>query len=74
MFADDIVICSESREQVEGTLYRLRSALGRKVMMERVNGREACGTVRLQGGEVKREHVFKCLGSTVQSNGRFVKR
>ncbi|KAK3526940.1 hypothetical protein QTP86_004711 [Hemibagrus guttatus] len=77
MFADDIVICSESREQVEENLERWRFALerrGMKVSCSKteymcVNEREGCGTVRLQGEEVKKVQEFKYLGSTVQSNG-----
>ncbi|KAK3573948.1 hypothetical protein QTP86_033005 [Hemibagrus guttatus] len=77
MFADDIVICSESREQVEENLERWRFALerrGMKVSRSKteymcVNGREGSGTVRLQGEEVKKVQEFKYLGSTVQSNG-----
>ncbi|KAK3564791.1 hypothetical protein QTP86_027819, partial [Hemibagrus guttatus] len=77
MFADDIVICSESREQVEENLERWRFALerrGMKVSRSKteymcVNEREGSGTVRLQGEEVKKEQEFKYLGSTVQSNG-----
>ncbi|KAK3524687.1 hypothetical protein QTP86_000656 [Hemibagrus guttatus] len=77
MFADDIVICSESREQVEENLERWRFALerrGRKVSRSKteymcVNEREGSGTVRLQGEEVKKVQEFKNLGSTVQSNG-----
>ncbi|KAK3532664.1 hypothetical protein QTP86_027653 [Hemibagrus guttatus] len=77
MFADDIVICSESREQVEENLERCRFALerrGMKVSRSKteymcVNGREGSGTVRLQGEEVKKVQEFKYLGSTVQSNG-----
>ncbi|KAK3536468.1 hypothetical protein QTP86_013737, partial [Hemibagrus guttatus] len=77
MFADDIVICSESREQVEENLERWRFALerrGMKVSRSKteymcVNEREGCGTVRLQGEEVKKVQEFKYLGSTVQSNG-----
>ncbi|KAK3538646.1 hypothetical protein QTP86_010341 [Hemibagrus guttatus] len=76
MFADDIVICSESREQVEENLERWRFALerrGMKVSCSKteymcVNEREGSGTVRLQGEEVKKVQ-FKYLGSTVQSNG-----
>ncbi|KAK3516854.1 hypothetical protein QTP70_027075 [Hemibagrus guttatus] len=57
MFADDIVICSESREQVEENLERWRFALerrGMKVSRSKteymcVNEREGSGTVRLQG-------------------------
>ncbi|KAK3542855.1 hypothetical protein QTP70_005441 [Hemibagrus guttatus] len=77
MFADDIVICSESREQVEENLERWRFALersGMKVSRSNteymcVNEREGSGTVRLQGEEVKKVQKFKYLGSTVQSNG-----
>ncbi|KAK3524328.1 hypothetical protein QTP70_028059, partial [Hemibagrus guttatus] len=77
MFADDIVICSESREQVEENLERWRFALerrGMKVSRSKteymcVNEREGSGTVRLQSEEVKKVQEFKYLGSTVQSNG-----
>ncbi|KAK3515337.1 hypothetical protein QTP70_017194, partial [Hemibagrus guttatus] len=77
MFADDIVICSENREQVEENLERWRFALerrGMKVSRSKteymcVNEREGSGTVRLQGEEVKKVEEFKYLGSTVQSNG-----
>ncbi|KAK3555042.1 hypothetical protein QTP86_006366, partial [Hemibagrus guttatus] len=77
MFADDIVICSESREQVEENLERWRFALERRgIKVSRskteymcVNEREGSGTVRLQGEEVKKVQEFKYLGSTVQSNG-----
>ncbi|KAK3515275.1 hypothetical protein QTP70_013499 [Hemibagrus guttatus] len=77
MFADDIVICNESREQVEENLEGWRFALerrGMKVSRSKteymcVNEREGSGTVRLQGEEVKKVQEFKYLGSTVQSNG-----
>ncbi|KAK3515626.1 hypothetical protein QTP70_024868, partial [Hemibagrus guttatus] len=77
MFADDIVICSESRDQVEENLERWRFALerrGMKVSRSKteymcVNEREGSGTVRLHGAEVKKVQEFKYLGSTVQSNG-----
>ncbi|KAK3524010.1 hypothetical protein QTP70_017522, partial [Hemibagrus guttatus] len=77
MFADDIMICSESREQVEENLERWRFALerrGMKVSRSKteymcVKEREGSGTVRLQGEEVKKVQEFKYLGSTVQSNG-----
>ncbi|KAK3525541.1 hypothetical protein QTP86_034714 [Hemibagrus guttatus] len=85
MFADDIVICSESREQVEENLERWRFVLerrGMKVSRSKteymcVNEREGSGTVRLQGEEVKKIQEFKYLGSTVQSNrecGKEVKK
>ncbi|KAK3530996.1 hypothetical protein QTP70_007852 [Hemibagrus guttatus] len=77
MFADDIVVCSESREQEEENLERWRFALertGMKVSRSKieyicVNEREGSGTVRLQGEEVMKVQEFKYLGSTVQSNG-----
>ncbi|KAK3564512.1 hypothetical protein QTP86_022855, partial [Hemibagrus guttatus] len=77
MFADDIVICSESREQLEANLERWRFALeriGMKVSRSKteymcVNERKGSGTVRLQGEEVKKVQEFKYLRSTVQSNG-----
>ncbi|KAK3572609.1 hypothetical protein QTP86_000855 [Hemibagrus guttatus] len=74
MFADDIVICSESMEQVEENLERWRFALerrrGMKVSRSKteylcVNERKGSGT----GEEVKKVQEFKYLGSTVQSNG-----
>ncbi|KAK3542003.1 hypothetical protein QTP86_010272 [Hemibagrus guttatus] len=81
MFADDIVICSESREQVEENLERWRFALERRGMKVSgskteymcVNEREGSGTVRLQVEEVKKVQEFKYLGSTVQSNGEYEK-
>ncbi|KAK3545442.1 hypothetical protein QTP70_007642 [Hemibagrus guttatus] len=81
MFADDIVICSESREQVEENLERWRFALerrGMKVSCSKteymcVNEREGSGTVRLQGEEVKKVQELKYLGSTVQCNGECAK-
>ncbi|KAK3524726.1 hypothetical protein QTP86_001651 [Hemibagrus guttatus] len=77
LFADDIVICSESREQVEENLERWKFAVerrGMKVSRSKieymcVNEREGSGTVRLQGEEVKKVQEFKYMGSTVQSNG-----
>jgi hypothetical protein len=77
MFADDIVICSESREHVEEKLERWRFALerrGMKVSRNKteymcVNERVSSDSVSLQGEELKKVDDFKYLGSTVQSNG-----
>lgn len=77
MFADDIVICSESRQQLEENLERWRFALerrGMKVSRSKteymcINERESSGMVRLQGAEVVKVQEFKYLGSTVQSSG-----
>ena len=79
MFADDIVICSESKEQVEDKLESWISALGRRGMKVKrrkteymcVNERQdnGNGTVTMQVAEVAKVEDFKYLGSTVQSNG-----
>ncbi|KAI5089302.1 histone H4 transcription factor [Silurus meridionalis] len=68
MFADDIVICCESREQVEKSLERWRYALerrGMKVSRSKteymcVNEREGSGVVRLQGEELQKVEEFSC--------------
>ena len=79
MFADDIVICNESKEQVEEKLESWRYALERRGMKVNrrkteymcVNERQdnSSGTVKMQGEEVAKVEDFKYLGSTVQSNG-----
>ena len=77
MFADDIVICSESKEQVERSLERWRYALerrGMKVSRSKteylcVNERGDGETVLLQGVEVPKVKEFRYLESTVQCNG-----
>ena len=79
MLADDIVICSESKEQVEEKLESWRCALekrGMKVNRKKteymcVNERQnnGSGTVNMQGEEVAKVEDFKYLGSTLQSNG-----
>ena len=87
MFADDIVTCSECKEQVEENLESWRYALERRGM--KVNRKKTecmcvderqdndSSTVKIQGEEVAKVEDFKCLGSTVQSNrecGREVKK
>ena len=76
MFADDIVICSESKEQVERSLGRWRYALERRGMKVNrskteymcMNERGDGETVLLQV-EVPKVKEFRYLGSTVQCNG-----
>ena len=74
MFADDIVICSESKEQVERSLERWRYALeerrGLKVNRSQteymcVNERGDGETVLLQGVEIPKVKEFRYLGLTV---------
>ena len=72
MFADDIVICSESKGQVEEKLESRRYALDRRGMKVNrrktkytcVNERQDNGTVRMHE-EVTTVDDFKYLGSTV---------
>ena len=82
MFADDVVICSENREQVEEKLERGRYGLekiGMKVSCSkteymRVNERNPSGTEKLQGAEIKKVKEFKYLGSTVRATKNMEKR
>ena len=85
MFADDIVICSDSKERVEEKLESWRYALERRGMKVNrrkteymcVNERQVKGTLQMQGEEVAKVEDFKYLGSTVQSigeGGREVKK
>ena len=65
MFADDIVICSKSREQLEENLERWRYVLERRGVKVRsecmcVNGRKVNGTVKMQGAEAKKVQEFNC--------------
>jgi len=61
MCADDIVICNESREQVEGNLERWRYALESRGLIVScsktefmcLNERDSNGTVSLQEVEIK---------------------
>lgn len=79
MFADYIVICIESREQVEVSLEKWRYTLerrGTKVSRIKteymcINGREGSRMVQLQGAEVVKVDEFKYLGSVIQSNGEY---
>ena len=75
--ADDIVICSESKQQVEEKLESWRYDLERRGMKVNrikteyicVNERQKNGTVKTQGEEVAKVEDLKYLGSTVQING-----
>ena len=77
MFADCFVICSESKEHVEGKLESWRYALEiRGMKISRINTECMCvnerhdkDTVRKQREEVAKMDEFKYQGSTVHSNG-----
>ncbi|KAI5106050.1 hypothetical protein C0J45_3747 [Silurus meridionalis] len=68
MFADDIVICGESSEQVKKSLERWRYTLERREMKVSrskteymcLNEREGSGVVQLQGEEVEKVVKFRC--------------
>ena len=85
LFADDIVICEETREEVDQKLECWRYALERKGMKVNrskteylcINGGNDKETVKMEDTKVPRVKQFKYLESTVQESGsceREVKR
>ena len=74
LFADDIVICEETREEVERRLESWKYALerrGMKVSRSKneylcINGGNDDETVKMEDAKVPRVKEFKYLGSTVQ--------
>ena len=77
LFADDIMICEVTREEVEQRLECWRYALerrGMKVIRSKtkylcVNGGNDDETVKMEDTKVPRVKEFKYLGSTVQESG-----
>ena len=77
LFADDIVICEETREEVERRLESWKYALerrGMKVSWSKteylwINGENDDKTVKMEDTKVPRVKEFKYLGSTVQESG-----
>ena len=78
LFADDIVICKETREKVERRLefwrYALELRKGMKVSRSKteylcINGGNVDKTVKMEDTKVPRVKEFKYLGSTVQETG-----
>ena len=77
LFADDIVICEETREEVERRLKSWKYALerrGLKVSRSKteylcINGGNDDKTVKMEDTKVPRVKEFKYLGSTVQESG-----
>ena len=77
LFADDIVICKETSEEVEQRIECWRYVLerrGMKVIRAKtqylcVNGENDKETIKMDDTKVPREKKFKYLGSTVQESG-----
>ena len=77
LFADDIVICKETREELERRLESWKYALerrGMKVSRSKteylcINGGNDDETVKMENTKVPRVKEFKYLGSTVQESG-----
>lgn len=76
LFADDIVLCCTTREEVERRLEYWRRALeDRGLKINRTKTEylsfmdESAGSVAMQGNNLKRVENFKYLGSTVAENG-----
>ena len=77
LFADDIVICEETREEVERRLESWKYALerrGMKVSRSKIkylciNGGNDNETVKMEDTKVPRVKEFKYLGSTMQESG-----
>lgn len=72
MFADDAVIGSENREQVEDSMERWGYGYVWNAVEARRNtcvckGGDTVGEVNMQGAKVVKVDEFKYLGSTVQS-------
>ena len=79
LFADDIVICEETRKEVERRLESWRYALERRgIKVNRSKTKYLCinegnddETVKMEDIKVPRVKKFKYLGSTVQESGGF---
>lgn len=76
LFADDIVLCSTRREEVERKLEEWRSAMedrGLKISRKKTEYLRCNENndleIRLQGETVKRVKTFKYLGSTLADDG-----
>ena len=77
LFADDIVICEETKEEVERRLESWKYALERRGMKVNrskteylcINGGNDDETVKMEDTKVPRVKEFKYLGSMVQESG-----
>ena len=79
LFADDVVVCSETKEEVEQRLEMWREAMevrGMRVSRQkteylklRAGDRQDERTVAMQGEVVIQVEEFKYLGSAIQADG-----
>ena len=76
LFADDIVICKETRKEVEQRLESWRYALERRRMKVRskieylcINGRNDNKTVKMEDTKVPRVKEIKYMGLMAQESG-----
>lgn len=69
MFADDFMICSESREQGEDSLERRGLKIRSSMTEYSVNKRETGRTEKLEKVEIVKLDDIKYLGSSIKING-----
>ena len=78
MYADDVVLCAETKEEIEQWLENWRVALesrGMKVNRKkteymRCDGQPDLGEeLKMNGDQIKRVECFKYLGSTIEAEG-----
>ena len=78
MFADDVALCTETKEEMERRVQKWRSRLedrGMRVRRQKTEylcaggGAMEVGSVKMQGKTMTRTKVFKYLGLTVQKDG-----
>ena len=77
LFADDVILCADIREELGTRLETWRGVMeDRGMRVSRKKTEYLCleiqkeaGTVKMQGEELNRVEEFKYLGSTVQANG-----
>ena len=78
LYADDIVLCAESKEDLEVNLERWRTVLeerGMRISRSKTEYMCTCidgndiGSIRLDGVEIKKVNKFKYLGSIVDASG-----
>ena len=76
MFADDVVLCAREKDVLELELEQWREDLYKRIMkMSWAKTEYIClngtplGSVHMQSAQLPQVTEFKCLGSTMQSNG-----